>query len=90
MTSLIHHGRHIFTTANSYNFCFNGAILKILSPMAYFERVIYDELKHIHFNTIFNILQWTVPQLSLMIIYNSTWSILIQWIRAILSGDNLT
>ena len=25
-----------------------------------------------------------------MIIYNSTWSILIQWIRAILSGDNLT
>ena len=33
---------------------------------------------------------WTVPQLSFMIIYYSTWSILIQWIRAILSGDNLT
>jgi len=24
--------------------------------------------------------QWTVPQLSVMIIYNSTWSILIQWV----------
>ena len=33
---------------------------------------------------------WTVPQLSIMIIYNSTWSILIQQIRIILSGDNLT
>jgi len=34
--------------------------------------------------------QWTVPQLSIMIIYNSAWSILFQWIRDILSGDNLT
>ena len=34
--------------------------------------------------------QWTVPQLSIMIIYNSAWSILIQWIRDILSGNNLT
>jgi len=34
--------------------------------------------------------EWTVPQLSIMIIYNSTWSILIQLIRIILSGDNLT
>ena len=34
--------------------------------------------------------EWTVPQLSIMIIYNSTWSILIQQIRIILSGDNLT
>ena len=34
--------------------------------------------------------EWTVPQLSIMIIYNSTWPILIQWIRDILSGDNLT
>jgi len=34
--------------------------------------------------------QWTVPQLSIMIIYNSTWSFLIQWIMDILSGDNLT
>ena len=34
--------------------------------------------------------KWTVPQLSIMIIYNSTRSILIQWIRDILSGDNLT
>ena len=34
--------------------------------------------------------QWTVPQLSIVIIYNSTWSILIQKIRIILSGDNLT
>ena len=34
--------------------------------------------------------EWTVPQLSVMIIYNSTWSILIQQIRIILSGDNLT
>ena len=34
--------------------------------------------------------QWTVPQLSIMIIYNSTWSILIQQIRIILSCDNLT
>jgi len=34
--------------------------------------------------------QWTDPQLSIMIIYNSTWSILIQSIRIILSGDNLT
>jgi len=25
--------------------------------------------------------QWTVPHLLIMIIYNSTWSILIQWIR---------
>jgi len=30
--------------------------------------------------------QMTVPQLSIMIIYNSTWSILSQWIRDILSG----
>ena len=34
--------------------------------------------------------QWTVPKLSIMIIYNSTWSILIQQIRIILSSDNLT
>ena len=34
--------------------------------------------------------QWTVPQLSIMIIYNCTWSILIQQIRIILSGDNMT
>jgi len=35
-------------------------------------------------------IQWTVPQLSIMIIYYSTWSIFIQWIRVIMSGDNLT
>ena len=36
--------------------------------------------------------KWTVPQLSIIIIYNSTWSILIKQItgRIILSGDNLT
>jgi len=34
--------------------------------------------------------EWTDPQLSIMIIYNSTWSILIQKLRIILSGDNLT
>jgi len=34
--------------------------------------------------------QWSVSQLSIMIIYNSSWSILIQWISFILSGDNLT
>ena len=34
--------------------------------------------------------QWTVPQLSIMIIYNRTWSILIEQFRIILSGDNLT
>jgi len=34
--------------------------------------------------------QWTVRQLSIMIIYNSTWSILIQWTRDILLGDKLT
>ena len=33
---------------------------------------------------------WTVPQLSIMIIYNSTWSVSIQQIRIKLSGDNLT
>ena len=33
---------------------------------------------------------WTVPQLSVLIIYNSSWSTLIQWIWHILSGDNLT
>jgi len=35
-------------------------------------------------------IQWTVPQLSIMIIYNSTWSILMQWIWVELSGDKLT
>ena len=34
--------------------------------------------------------QWTVPQLSIMIIYNCAWSVLIQQIRIILSSDNLT
>jgi len=34
--------------------------------------------------------QWRVPQQSIMITYNSKWSILIQKIRIILSGDNLT
>ena len=34
--------------------------------------------------------QCTVPQMSIIIIYNSTWSILIQQIRIKLSGDNLT
>ena len=34
--------------------------------------------------------QWTISQLSIMIIYYSTWQILIQWIRDVLSGDNLT
>jgi len=34
--------------------------------------------------------QWTVPQLSIMIIYNCIWSNLIQLIRIILSADNLT
>ena len=37
----------------------------------------------------YNVAKWSVPQLSIMIIYNSTWSISIQWIRDILSGDNL-
>ena len=32
----------------------------------------------------------TVPQPSIMIIYNSTWSVVILQIRIILSGDNLT
>ena len=35
-------------------------------------------------------LKWTVPQMSIIIIYNSAWSILIQSIRIKLSGDNLT
>jgi len=34
--------------------------------------------------------QWTVPQLSTMIIYNGSWLKLIQWIKVILSGDKLT
>ena len=34
--------------------------------------------------------QWTFPQMPIMIIYNRTWSILNQWISGILSGDNLT
>jgi len=34
--------------------------------------------------------QWTVPQLSIMIIYNITWSILIQQISIIVPGDSLT
>ena len=29
-------------------------------------------------------MQWAVPELSIVIIYNSTWSILIQWIRIII------
>jgi len=33
---------------------------------------------------------WTVPQMSIFIIYNSTWSIVIQWIRVMNFGDNLT
>jgi len=33
--------------------------------------------------------QWTVPQVSIMIILHSTWSMLIQWIMVIMSGDNL-
>ena len=48
----------------------------------------------IHFNIEDNcliiIVEWTVPQLSIMIIDNSTWSVLIQWIKVVLSGDNLT
>ena len=36
----------------------------------------------------FLFVQWTVPKLSIMIIYNST--ILIQYISIIFSGDNLT
>jgi len=32
------------------------------------------------------VVKWSVPQLSITIIYNSTWSI--HWIRDILSGDN--
>jgi len=35
-------------------------------------------------------IQWTVPQLLIMIIYNCTLSILIQYIRIILSADILT
>ena len=42
------------------------------------------------FKTRENLRVWTVTQLSIMIIYNRTWSILIQWIRDTLSGDNLT
>ena len=38
---------------------------------------------------VFSRSHWTVPQLSIMIIYNCTWSILIQSIRIILSSDNL-
>jgi len=34
MTSLIHHGRQYFTTSKFHNFCYNGAVFKILSPMA--------------------------------------------------------
>ena len=43
-------------------------------------------------NQYFQLSEWrmTVPQLSIIIIYNSTWSTLIQQIRIKLSGDNLT
>jgi len=34
--------------------------------------------------------EWTVPQLSIIIIYSNTWSFLIQWVRVIFSGENLT
>jgi len=37
-----------------------------------------------------NQLEWSVPQLLSVIIYNSTWLILIQWITVLWSGDNLT
>ena len=40
--------------------------------------------------TLTSVHKWTVPQLPIMIIYKSTWSILIQYIRIIVSGDNLT
>ena len=33
---------------------------------------------------------WTVARLSIMIRYNSTWSMLIPWIEVVLSGDYLT
>ena len=36
------------------------------------------------------ITKWPVPQPSIMIIYTGTWSILIQRIMVMLSGDNLT
>jgi len=38
----------------------------------------------------YNNMQWTVPQLSIMIIYNGSWSNLIQWITVIISGGKLT
>jgi len=50
----------------------------------------YHALPHLGNLRMQMINQRTVPQLSIMIIYNSTWSILIQWTRVILSGDNLT
>ena len=34
--------------------------------------------------------QWTVPQLTIMIIYDSTWSMLIHWISVKLTGANMT
>ena len=34
--------------------------------------------------------QWIVPQLSIRINYNETWSVLIQWLIGLWSNDNLT
>ena len=62
-----------------YSFCF------VFSATNLFSRT--RNLMHVIDKCRF---EWTVPQLSIMIICNSTWSILIQWIRDILSGDNLT
>ena len=50
---------------------------------------LYTQVQHRLLIDAINI-KWTVPQLSVIIIYNSAWSILIQWLRFILSGDNLT
>jgi len=46
--------------------------------------------RYSHIETVPMVSKWTVPRVSIMIIYNSTWLILIQWILVQMSGDNLT
>jgi len=56
----------------------------------FLEMELQTEQKAIHKRTVCKSQTlWTVPNMSITIIYNSTWSILIQWIRDILSGDIL-
>jgi len=74
----------------SFLLCKLTLVLSLSCPCGDSFKWTVHQLCRFFYNNLYNLCQWIVLQLSILIIFNGTWSILIQWIRVMMSGDNLT